>query len=308
MLRKLIALLMLLLPLGSQALAEVDPPAGEFAVSFSDRFLPEGQAPVLTESSYRSPSIAIDITRQRVEGSDVYVADIYLRALGNLRRAYGGGQWNRKTQPVKTLAADHGAILAITGDSAQNITAGLVIGNGALLRDTPNRKRDLCILYTDGVLAPLPAASIDHTALLSQQSRIWQTFLFGPVLLDEQGHAMTSFNTNVAPANPRSAIGYYEPGHYCFVQVDGRRTKSALEKGKTNAGMTMAQLSALMESLGCAAAYNLDGGQSSMMWFGGQVISTPYRGGRRVGDIVLIAEDAPAPAADDTLLVKEESP
>ena len=45
-----------------------------------------------------------------------------------------------------------------------------------------------------------------------------------------------------------------------------------------------------MEDLGCVSAYNLDGGQSSMMWFGGDLVSTPYRGGRRIGDIVLIKE------------------
>ena len=326
MLRRIVIMLMLLLLPGSRALAEVVTPTDvitpaevstptdvitppdALAVPASERFLPEGQPAVLTDSSYRSSSIAIDITRRRVEGSDVYVADIYVRTTDSLRRAYGGGQWNRKTQSVRTLAEDSGAILAITGDSAQNITAGLVIGNGELLRSTPNLKRDLCVLYTDGVMKTLLAASIDHDALLAQQDRIWQTFLFGPVLLDEHGRAMTIFNTNVSPANPRSAIGYYAPGHYCFVQVDGRRTASAIEKGKTNAGMTMQQLSALMESLGCAAAYNLDGGQSSMLWFGGQVISTPYKGGRRVGDIVLIAEDAPAATEDDTLLVKEESP
>ena len=104
---------------------------------------------------------------------------------------------------------------------------------------------------------------------------------------------MTKFNSDVNPVNPRSVIGYYEPGHYCFVQVDGRGTKSKLEPGKKNKGLTLQNLSIFMESLGCKAAYNLDGGKTSQMYFGGQVISTPENGGRKLGDIVLVREPLP---------------
>ena len=106
---------------------------------------------------------------------------------------------------------------------------------------------------------------------------------------------MPKFSGGVSPANPRAVIGYYEPGHYCLVQVDGRGTKSRFS-GK-NSGMTLKQLADYMESLGCKKAYNLDGGQSALMWFNGQVISTPYKGGRAVGDIVYVIDtfaDAPA--------------
>ena len=57
-------------------------------------------------------------------------------------------------------------------------------------------------------------------------------------------------------------------------------------------GMTMKQTSALMEQLGCAAAYNLDGGQSSVLWYNGENLSNPYNGGRNVMDAVLILDGA----------------
>ena len=56
--------------------------------------------------------------------------------------------------------------------------------------------------------------------------------------------------------NPRSAVGYYEPGHYCFVVIDGR------QPGYSK-GATLMQLAQLFESLGCKEAYNLDGGKSA---------------------------------------------
>ena len=50
----------------------------------------------------------------------------------------------------------------------------------------------------------------------------------------------------------------------------------------------MIPLSRFMSELGCKAAYNLDGGQSAMMYFRGQIITEPYNGGRKISDIVYV--------------------
>lgn len=251
-------------------------------------FLPEGEV-IQTESSYQSHNLSISITSMYYDDSDVYIADIYVRSLDCFQRVYAGGEWGKTTAKVQKMAEDSGAILAMTGDSGQVIEKGWCIGNGVVWRSTTNKKRDIGILYKNGELKTF-LSPVDYEALEPTMDDMWHCFLFGPALLDAEGKAMTKFNSNVTPRNPRSALGYYEPGHYCFVQVDGRKTKSALETGKTNKGITLASLSGLMEELGCTAAYNLDGGQSSMMWFEGTLISTPYKGGRRVGDAVIIKE------------------
>ena len=75
-----------------------------------------------------------------------------------------------------------------------------------------------------------------------------------------------------------SAIGYYEPGHYCFIAVNGR--------GKLR-GISLAELSQLCADLGMAAAYNMDGGQSSALYFNGK---TYGNNGRTTSDIAYIAE------------------
>ena len=115
------------------------------------------------------------------------------------------------------------------------------------------------------------------------QNGAYQGWCFGPALMDGQGHAATNFNTTVKKANPRSVIGYYEPGHYCLVAVDGRSNKSK--------GMTIVQLAALMESLGCTQAYNLDGGQSSIMAAGTTVINKPIDGGRKSSDFIMVVDE-----------------
>ena len=105
-------------------------------------------------------------------------------------------------------------------------------------------------------------------------------------MLDGEGKAKSEFDSSVTTANPRSAIGYYEPGHYCFVAVNGRGEENS-------AGIKMADFSKLFEDLGCTVAYNLDGGKSSVMvWdLGSKDINTPYDGGRSVSDIIYIPKD-----------------
>ena len=255
---------------------------------FETLFLQEGTE--WTQNGYRSENMCIEITTQRVCDSDVYVADIYVRTAESLRRAFGGDEWNTSSEKIGAIAQRNGAVL--TGDSAHHFKAGWMVGNGTLLRSRGNNMRDLCVLYTDGTMQ-IHYAQPDHELIRwqTQQGLIWQTWVFGPALLDEEGKAISDFSfSNVEPQNPRAVIGYYQPGHYCLVQVDGRGTFSTVEPGVDNEGMTLSQLSQLMENLGCTAAYNLDGGQSAAMWFKDDVISTPYHNGRAVGDVIVLCE------------------
>jgi exopolysaccharide biosynthesis protein len=111
----------------------------------------------------------------------------------------------------------------------------------------------------------------------------YQAWSFGPGLMTREGKAIGVFNHPLAGLNPRTAIGYVEPGHYVFVVVDGRQPGYS-------SGMTLAQLAALFEKLDCKVAYNLDGGQTSEMVFNGKVVNHPYRGGRPTSDIVYVGE------------------
>ncbi len=301
----LLVILLALLPvfaLGEAAetaeTAEV-PAFADFSEKFAEKFLLEGSEPIWTENSYQSDDVNITISTRRVERSDVYVVDIYVRSVECFQRVHAGGSYGKTTAKVRKLAAESDAIVAMTGDSGHYFSKGWAVSNGHINRDTENRKRDLGIVYRDGTMVTVPNAELDYAQIRADADagKIWHIFLFGPALLDAEGKASFDFSENeVRYPNPRSAIGYFEPGHYCFVQVDGRGTKSALEAKKTSVGLEMDQLAKLMEDIGCKAAYNLDGGQSSMLVFNGEIHSTPYHGGRNVGDVVII-KDLPNEAA-----------
>lgn len=290
--KKCIALLCLLSLFLTGAGAEELPPFGDFSEKFGPLFLEEGQPPVTDGRTYKSQDVYIQVTSVRQSRTDIYIADIYVRSVENFQRAFANDQWHSGTEKVKILSENNQAVLGMTGDNGHNLKAGIVIGNGTIWRRLSSGTRDICLLYRDGTLVTIEEQYIDHDGIRAQadEGLIWQCFVFGPALLDESGKAKQKFNTNVRPANPRSVIGYYEPGHYCFVQVDGRGADSKLDPGNRSVGLTMDELSLFMESLGCKAAYNLDGGQSSMLYYDGEILSSPYQNGRKAGDIVFIRE------------------
>ena len=137
------------------------------------------------------------------------------------------------------------------------------------------------MLYYDGTMRVMPGASFSVEEAIRDGA--WQAWTFGPALLDTDGSVLTAFaSTNrIISANPRTAIGYYEPGHYCMIVVDGRGE---------SAGITLPALSQLFHDLGCTAAYNLDGGNSSIMVWQSEVINDPSGGGRESSDALLISE------------------
>ncbi|HAP44236.1 MAG: hypothetical protein A2087_14385 [Spirochaetes bacterium GWD1_61_31] len=250
---------------------------GQWGRQFADLFS-DGEVR-RTANSYISRDINLCIERIQENGVTYYLADVYIRNLANFRTAFAQNQFGRGiTNTVPAMAVENDAILAITGDYYGIRASGLVIRNGQLYRDS--LFDDILVLNHDGSMETWTRQSFNFAAVLERGA--WQAWSFGPMLLDH-GQPMTEFNSLVATHNPRSAVGYYEPGHYCFVLVDGRRDGYST-------GLTLRQLSRLFYDLGCSVAYNLDGGQSAVMTFMGDMINQPYKGGRNVSDIVFIAE------------------
>ena len=236
---------------------------------------------VVTENSYSSPDISITVTEETLGRTTYYLADIYVRDITCFQSAlardtYGSGF----RDSIEDMALLNNALLAINGDYYGNTNEGVVIRNGVIYR--ANRTNcDVCVLYYDGTMRVMSGASFSMEEAIQQGA--WQAWTFGPALLDTDGSALTSFasTSRIISANPRTAIGYYEPGHYCMVVVDGRGE---------SAGITLPDLSQLFCDLGCTAAYNLDGGNSSIMVWNNAVINDPSGGGRESSDALLIAE------------------
>lgn len=241
-----------------------------------------GDEVVITENSYRSHDVAINIETRQVGTSVAYIADVYIRYLDNFKSAFAKGEYGKNIiERPETTAANNNAIFAVNGDYYGIRDNGIIVRNYVLYRDTP--RGDICTLYYDGTVKVDSAESFDLNGAL--QNGLYQTLTFGPNLVSEY-QAITEFPAGfggIVGVNPRTGFGYYEPGHYVFITVDGRQDGYSV-------GMTMQEFAALFADLGCRNAFNLDGGQSAMMIFNGKVVNQPYNGGRETSDIFYIAE------------------
>ena len=261
-------------------------PKTEWQIKFADKFTDEV---VVTENSYTSPYVSITIDKVSYgkgwAANTYFVADIYVASLDNFKTATAHNEMRyfSEQHPLKMHQAS-GAILSITGDFYSRQGTGFLMRNGFLYKSDPTYC-DICVLYDNGVLATYSRRGYDHQEVLDQGAvQIWN---FGPNLLDENGKAFSSYNVDahVAARNPRSAIGYYEPGHYCLVVVDGREFNYA-------AGIGIEDLAKIFEERGCKVAYNLDGGGSAVMYFGDGVYSMPSED-RYLSDLVIVVDGPP---------------
>ncbi len=248
--------------------------SGMFGEQFADMFT-DGEI-IQTENRYQSENINVTVSHYSEDGVIYNIAEIYIRDLKYFKTAFGGEGFKKHTENISELAARHHAVIAISGDHYGARAKGVVVRNGVLYRNT--KFEDIGILTDKGELITMPATRYDPDSLAEYGA--WQVWCFGPELLDD-GNIKTKFNSSVTRANPRTAIGCVEPGHYFFVVIDGRID--------TSKGLTMEQLSRLFYDLGCRSAYNLDGGQTSGFCWNGSLLSYPY--GRPVWDMIYIGED-----------------
>ena len=255
----------------------------EWQKKFSDKFTDEV---VKTDNSYSSPniSVTIDTFSGTYNGyyQTYYVADIYIASIENFRTYFANGQFvYYGAQDAEAMARDSGAVISMNGDYCNNQRSGILVRNGEVYYDDP-MEFDLCVLYYDGTVETYSPSEYDPSDVIAAGA--YQTWKFGPKLLDSNGKAVTAFNTTYVVEKeeaPRSGFGYYEPGHYCFIVADGRQNHAR--------GMVLTEFAQLFEDLGCVRAYNMDGGASSVLTFDGATFNKPS-GYRELGEILLIAE------------------
>lgn len=253
-------------------------PTGLLRGQYSEKF---SAATVQDETHYSSENVAIEIAKREMFDSIVHIADIYINDITSLRTAVFS-DYDRRYMHTLDMSKEAGALVSLSGDHfyAHMQSGVFAIRNGMLYAEEPNKKQDACVLYYDGAMETYTPDEIDLEAIYARDP--YQVWYFGPGLLDDEGNALTSFKSTVAGVNPRAAIGYFEPGHYCFVMVEGRKDNSV--------GVTLVELAQIFEELGCKAAYNLDGGQTAVMTWNGKLQSRLIGSGREVADILYIAE------------------
>ncbi len=266
-----------------------EPIAGDIC---TDRF-PNYDTGEDADYSYQSDELRVAIKKvvKADEGQTYYVADIWVRNISSFRMGFAKGKFNTGHENPESFANRDNVIFGVSG----SFNKGLVIHNGEKTKDVESKLIDftsgIIVIYNDGTVKAINRNNNESFRYNKEQNEhggIRHALQFGPILVQD-GKAVQGLKKN--GRHPRIMFGYYEPGHYVAVAVDGRKKKKAI-------GMTEIEMAQLMESLGCECAMNLDGGTSAVMLFMGRTINTPSGvdkdgdgiAGRNIVDMLEFAE------------------
>ena len=238
------------------------------------------------DQSFQSDALRIAIRRfEDPENRQVYyVADIRMRSIDAFRAGFANGAFESGVENAEAFSLREHAVLAING----SFNAGLVVHDGVVYQEPDEIHNGILILYRDGSMEAIDREAFDLAAAEARgMLHAWQ---FGPALVHDGKPNEALMTDSFGARHARILFGYYEPGHYVAVAVDGRR-KNAI-------GMDERDMTELMVSLGCKEAMNLDGGSSAIMTFMGKTVNDPPRtgmddtgtGGRSLVDMLLFAE------------------
>lgn len=257
----------------------IDP--SSLRAKFASKFSSDGkvhQQSTANGWTYQSANIDVNVTKTKDNNITYYVTDIYIADIKYFKTWY-----STSAEYVSDALQKVNGVVGINGDYYSR-NGGLTVRNSQNVAYAKTSDDEL-VMYTDGKMQAFSNKDFDVQGIKAQvPDKVYQVWGFGPTLLDANGQPLTKFNSSVTTYNPRTAIGYYEPGHYCFVTVDGR------QPGYSDPGYNMKEIAQLMSKLGCKIAFNLDGGGSTQLAFTGKEINKACSDKRRDVDIIYITD------------------
>ena len=120
--------------------------------------------------------------------ADIYIGDISCLQTAFAKDMYGIGYFEKLTDMSERMKA----VLAVNGDSYSNdrhADNGTIIRNGVIYRNEKSAS-ETCVLNWDGTMQIYGPGLLDKGQMIEQGA--YQSWIFGPSLLDEAGKAKTS--------------------------------------------------------------------------------------------------------------------
>ena len=238
----------------------------------------------LSDWEYKDPTIHVSIARNRTEDCTYWVADIRIADASQLRTASADGFDSNMVMPGTALAERVHAIVACDGDYFCYTRKGYIIRQGHLYLDKIHGGRDLLLIDEDGDFHIIRKADRHDGREEINGKKVINCFFFGPVLV-EHGELGVDFRY--------SDMAYKEKAQrICIAQVDKLHYQIICCEApfRGSAGMTLKQFAQFVQSLGVGTAYNLDGGDSTMLLFRGEKVNdvnNPHT--RDIADIIYFA-------------------
>ena len=241
-----------------------------------------------TSNGYHDDSLDVRMEQVVYNNVTVNLAWIEVKSPTQLRTAIAGlsGDMDNEARPGPIVHSNH-AVVAINGDFFTRRN-GMIYREGVAIKQTQSDNKDALFIDENGDFHILrDSKPADMVAYLQAGHKMINTFSFGPgmVIDGEVQNIRDDYWFEPEGCCQRTVV--CQVGHlkYLFVEVVGRTLKSR--------GFTMQQTADYLGTLGCVQqAYNLDGGQSTFMFFGRLYYDLKFHGAgenRTISDIIYVA-------------------
>ena len=308
--RKIISLILLLTMLIPGAIAEgfdasidisieeaISTNIAPLPVDLSGGYIPNPDCYIAADEAngvlqgYEDESLTVTMERVKVGDSTFNVARVKIAHPSQLRTGLANEK-GTKNNKISTMAKNHNAVVAIGGDFFADAKNGYIVRQYKEFRKSPKSVYDMLLVDNNGDFHIVLRSDAEElkSLLTSETLTFPNIFNFGPALIKDgvlleapQYYVDNGNRYNIkSKSEPRCAIGQLGELEYMFVVVDGRR--------KNSDGCSTDELGQWMFEQGCVQAYNLDGGNSALMWFGGENYSDKTtKNERAVSDFIYIA-------------------
>ena len=241
-------------------------------------------------TTYADPTIAVKIQRGVFDrgaetGCEYWVASIKIAHPSQLRTAAANGFQSEMTIKGTALARRVNAVLAINGDYFYFTHHGYILRQGQLFLDDLRGDRDVLLIDEDGDFHIVRNPFTGMVGQTIDGKQVMQAFFFGPVLV-QNGKLVRDmdlrYDMRAEERRQRMCIAQVGPLEYKCICCG--------PPARGNSGMNLTEFARLVYSLGVETAYNLDGGDSTMLIFNGQKVNDPKSPDTRdIADIIYFA-------------------
>ena len=258
---------------------------GEYELPISLTPGPKPNPACYTANGYEDDSLTVRMEKIRLPRTTVDLAWIKVKSPTQLRTAIYGKPGDVYNNDPGALVRSSNAVVAVNGDKLTERKHGIIYRMGVMLQQTASPEKDTLIIDENGDFHCFIGSDPHAMAqLLKDGHRIINSFCFGPAMVvDGQAQNIRDrdYDFEKVAEAPRTIICQIGPLEYLFVEIEGRSQASK--------GMTMQDAADYVATLGVRTAYNLDGGNSSIMFFNRRYFDEHYTGSERpMSDIVYV--------------------
>ncbi len=245
---------------------------------------PLDRSGLIAGTAYEDPTIRVTLESGRHMDCNWWAARIKIASPTQLRTVSAGGFDTGMTMLGTALAKRVNAVLAIDGDYYFYTGKGFILRQGTVYRNLLDGTVDVLLIDEFGDFRVVRNAMPESCSNYMDGRRIINAMYFGPALVLD-GQAVS----NVSGSNMAYDLGRQR---MCIAQVGPLEYMCICCAGpaRGSEGMTLQVFADFVATFGVQTAYNLDGGDSTMLIFDGEKINDVNNSSsRKISDIIYFA-------------------